>query len=123
MGPKPLPLTAADFTPSDVARFLDKVEPSKGSSCLLWTGGHNSRGYPTFHSGQGRKNRRTLFAHRVAYALFRGPVPAKEGDHVCETKSCVNPYHLEFVSSRENLKRRNGGRFNYHTTEEMPPEL
>ena len=45
-------------------------------------------------------------AHRVAYALFVGPIP--DGltiDHLCRNKTCVNPAHLEPVTIGENVRR------------------
>ena len=45
-------------------------------------------------------------AHRVAWELFRGPIP--EGlqlDHLCRNGACINPNHLEPVTGRENTLR------------------
>jgi hypothetical protein len=45
-------------------------------------------------------------AHRVSYEFFREPIP--EGlaiDHLCRVKNCVNPWHLEPVTMRENVLR------------------
>ncbi|MCE5309611.1 MAG: HNH endonuclease [Acidobacteriales bacterium] len=50
--------------------------------------------------------RRTTQAHRVAYEVFRGPIP--EGlhiDHLCRVTCCVNPDHLEPVTPAENNRR------------------
>lgn len=45
-------------------------------------------------------------AHRVAYMLFRGAIPeGKQLDHLCRTRHCVNPDHLEAVTVKENLLR------------------
>jgi hypothetical protein len=65
-------------------------EPMSG--CWLWIGLLNDNGYGvTNRSGE----QRTLYAHRAAWELFRGPVP--EGMNVlhrCDVKCCVNPDHL-----------------------------
>lgn len=57
--------------------------------------------------GQVRDGRaRTLKSHRVVYEHHRGPIP--EGmviDHLCRTKACVNPDHLEVVTQPENARR------------------
>ena len=88
-GPKPTP-------PWD--RFWPRV--LVGDGCWEWTGG-KIRGYGEF--GIDGKNRR---AHRVAYEWLVGPIP--EGltiDHLCRTKACVNPWHMEPVTVLENNLR------------------
>ena len=45
-------------------------------------------------------------AHRVAYELYKGPIP--EGmmiDHLCRNRACCNPDHLEAVPHIENVRR------------------
>jgi hypothetical protein len=45
-------------------------------------------------------------AHRVAYELFKGPIPAgMDLDHLCRVRCCCNPDHLEPVTRKENLRR------------------
>ncbi len=45
-------------------------------------------------------------AHRVTYQLMRGPIPeSMQLDHLCRNRLCVNPFHLEIVTSQENLLR------------------
>lgn len=43
-------------------------------------------------------------AHRVAFELTHGSVPA-ELDHLCGNRDCVNPSHLDPVSHRTNMSR------------------
>lgn len=46
-------------------------------------------------------------AHRVAYELFVGPIPAGlDIDHLCTVRACCNPAHLEPVTRKENIRRR-----------------
>lgn len=47
-----------------------------------------------------------MSAHRIAYEIVIGPIP--DGlviDHLCRIPACVNPAHLEPVTSRENVLR------------------
>lgn len=45
-------------------------------------------------------------AHRIYYESEQGPVPeGYELDHLCRNRGCVNPTHLEVVSSAENVRR------------------
>ena len=85
----------ADFS----KRFWSKVRITPG--CWLWTGALNRCGYGNF-----RILGRTRSAHRVAYELERGPVP--EGldiDHLCRNRACVNPAHMEPVTTQVNVLR------------------
>jgi hypothetical protein len=72
-----------------------------GNGCWLWQGCLNSRGYGVISVGGERK-----LAHRVSYELHVGPIP--DGltiDHLCQTKACVNPEHLEPVTAKVNNRR------------------
>ncbi|MGY8831955.1 MAG: HNH endonuclease signature motif containing protein [Pseudomonadales bacterium] len=45
-------------------------------------------------------------AHRWAHERFIGPIPdGMEVDHLCANTCCVNPAHLEAVTSEENRRR------------------
>lgn len=81
-------------------RFESKFVPEPNSGCWLWLASV-SQGYGVIKIG-GRYHR----AHRVAYGMFRGPVP--DGlviDHLCRNTFCVNPDHLEPVTIGENVRR------------------
>ena len=70
--------------------------------CWLWPGAKTSSGYGSISVG----NRRTGLVHRVAYEDCVGPIP--EGfhvDHLCRSKLCVRPSHLEAVTQAENNRR------------------
>lgn len=78
--------------------FWARVERSIPTACWLWRGHKN-------HLGYGNLQHEKIFylAHRLSYELNVGAIP--EGlviDHLCRTPSCVNPAHLEPVTSREN---------------------
>jgi hypothetical protein len=69
-------------------RFWAKVEKTDG--CWLWRGARHHTGYGVI--GVDRRQRR---AHRVAYEMAHGPIPAGAVVcHSCDTPPCVNPSHL-----------------------------
>ena len=74
--------------PGEVRRFMAKV--SAEGKCWRWLGWTDTKGYGQFHAGG-----KSLWAHRAAYAIFRGTIGAGfEIDHACKNPWCVNPWHL-----------------------------
>jgi hypothetical protein len=60
-------------------------------------------GYGTTASAIGQSSR---MAHRASYTALVGVIPpGLFMDHLCRTRCCVNPAHLEPVTNRENTKR------------------
>lgn len=64
------------------------------------------------HRGYGkwlqRGGDRWRTAHVVIWEMFNGKKPdGMQLDHLCRTRPCVNPLHLELVPATENLHRRN----------------
>jgi hypothetical protein len=98
MGPKP----------KDINEMLDERHtkdgpPSLGSRCWPWSGAPDRDGY-----GRMGVSRVSKKAHRLMYERFRGAIP--DGlviDHLCRNTLCVNPMHMEPVSSVENVMRGN----------------
>lgn len=81
-------------------RFMVKVRQGE-NGCVFWTATTNWKGYGQFWTGEQK-----VQAHRWAYEYFKGPIP--EGlqlDRLCRNRHCVNPSHLEPVTSRENTLR------------------
>lgn len=70
------------------------------SGCWLWQGYVGPLGYGYFNGE---------LAHRLAYEVFVGGiVPPLQIDHLCRTRNCVRPSHLETVTIRENVLRGEG---------------
>jgi hypothetical protein len=77
-------------------RFDQRISSEPSSGCWLWTGGTDKNGY-----GRMWVASRMVQAHRVAWSLYRGPIP--DGYvvcHICDCPPCCNPEHL-FVGTRQ----------------------
>ena len=94
---------------SDEARFWSKVNRRGPDDCWNWIARHTANGgYGTIQIG-GRAGS-FVRAHRYAYELLAGPIPAGlQIDHLCRNRLCVNPAHLEPVTQQENIARGDAG--------------
>jgi hypothetical protein len=98
---------AAEVSDLDAARFLAKVdfESNSETGCWRWTG------YTTpFGHGSASFKKKSHVAHKVAWAMFRGPLP--DGLHLhhqtespvnCMGPNCVNPDHLLPLTPRDHV--------------------
>ncbi len=95
-----------DHVYDDYLRFWKYIQVSDviDEGCWTWRGGVISKGYGVLSLHHGRKITRR--AHRFAYELLIGPIPANHQlDHECENKLCCNPAHLAPVTAREHVRR------------------
>lgn len=77
------------------------IEPEPSTGCWVWLGRIDSDGY-----GIADYAGRAWRAHRLIYTLVVGPVsPEMVMDHLCRTRCCVRPEHLEPVTTKENNLR------------------
>ena len=73
----------------------------KTDTCWLLTAYTSTKGY-----GSWRVRGKNVRAHRWAYERFVGPIPPGLAiDHLCRVRNCVNPDHLEPVTTQENNRR------------------
>lgn len=92
------------FIVDDLARFNSNVIVTP--DCWLWAGSNLNGGYAC-HFLKGRKT----CAHRFSFTVFIGHIPPDlEIDHRCHNPGCVNPAHLQAVTTAFNLKHRGCGR-------------
>ncbi len=86
---------------SDLDRFQKKTTTASEGGCLLWIGANTGNGYGQFWAAG-----RLHLAHRWAYERWVGQIPdGLQIDHTCNVRNCVNPQHLEAVTSQENWHR------------------
>ena len=107
-----------------VERFKSKLKPQK-NGCIefdgtKWDKRNLYRGFTIYKTVRDHGYSLTgvmVKAHRFAYALANGmdalPISGNfNGDtkiinHICHNKKCVNPKHLNVLTSRENLSPEN----------------
>lgn len=81
-------------------RYIEKVALAGANECWHWTGAAD-----TCSIGYGRiwRNGRNEYAHRMAYELAFGPIPAgMQILHSCDCPSCQNPKHLMLGTQADN---------------------
>jgi len=99
-----LAITIHEFTEQDyVFKYLinniaildyDYITP-----CWCWQGNLRGKGYGMCNL-HGRFHQKPI--HRVAFILWKHPI--EEGNqihHLCRTKSCINPDHLEEMTVQQ----------------------
>jgi hypothetical protein len=91
---------------SDEARFFRSIEKMP-DGCWRWLRAKDKDQYGLFKIGSHKDGtRRMARAHRWAYEHFVGPIgDGLTIDHLCRNHPCVNPAHMEPVTSAVNTKR------------------
>jgi hypothetical protein len=96
--------------------------PEPNSGCRLWLGKiHQTSGYAQIWVDGRHRN-----ASRVAYEVWKGPIPAgKMACHTCDMPECVEPAHLYAGTAQDNhddMVRRGRYRPPYSKRPRPPPK-
>jgi hypothetical protein len=99
----------------DLLPFIQERVVTPRVDCQIWVRATRN-GYGRISVGG-----RLYQAHRVVWELVNGPIPAGMTiDHLCRVRSCVNPEHMELVSSAENTRRAAPFRPSFTRTPDRP---
>jgi hypothetical protein len=95
-------MRAGELAP--LVQRLERTHRLTEAGCWEWTGSLNRKGYGRITIGSRTDGSRThAKVHRVAWELFRGPIPpGLQIDHRCRNRRCFNPEHLRVATPREN---------------------
>ena len=87
-------------SPKYVIKRFNSLYKIKPNMCWEWIGSTRG-GYSQFwFMGI------NILGHKFSYEFFNGHIPkGMTVDHICRNKLCVNPFHLDLVTRRENVLR------------------
>lgn len=85
-----------------ILRIFKNFYVDKNTGCWIWKKRLNIGGYAICTATKGLSQ----VVHKTIFMLFFGEVlKGKQLDHLCRNRKCVNPFHLEVVSTAENVRR------------------
>lgn len=88
-------------------RFWAKVDRRGPDDCWPWIGAAQD---DVGGRGRFKVNGRRVYAYRLAYEYLVGPLPAgTDLHHGCETPACVNPAHVEPLTTGAHSRLTHAG--------------
>lgn len=93
-----------EYDMNTLKRMSNRWDMEEETGCWVWRPPLHNTGY-----SQITVRRKKTSGHRAAYMLLKGEIPHDMViDHLCRTRACVNPEHMELVTNKENLLRGEG---------------
>jgi hypothetical protein len=99
------------------AHFWERVRKTSPDQCWEWTGSKNIYGIWCYWHPDGKWV--SIEAHRYLWKIIleREIPPGHNVHHVCESKFCVNPDHLELLTDAEHCRRHKRTDFFFNLVE------
>jgi hypothetical protein len=93
--------TPFKLTDKEAQRFDSKIIRGEGDDCDLWVTGKTD-GYGTFHL-RGRDKRAHVVSWQREHGRLANPSTKMVIAHLCETRDCVKPSHLDEQTQQQNM--------------------
>lgn len=100
------------FTPEQLKKVIDRIQPQE-NGCWWYPAEVSAKGYATTRIGWPVTKGTTI--HRLSWIYYKGDIPEGmvldhlchnvttcEGGNTCKHRRCVNPDHLQLISSADN---------------------